>query len=226
MDSTLSYIQSHQPEIVALIRRFVECESPSDSPDAVNRFVELLADSLAPIAKVKTHVGGKYGKILTAEMTLPGRRKSGQILALGHSDTVWPLGTLKSMPFREKDGRLWGPGVLDMKAGIAFFIHACLALRELEIAAPSKVCLQLNPDEEVGSEVSRALTEKNASKSKVVLVLEPGTGLEGKLKTARKGVGDFIVTVHGKASHAGVDFNAGASAILELARQIDQIAGF
>jgi glutamate carboxypeptidase len=90
----------------------------------------------------------------------------------------------------------------------------------------SKVVLQLNPDEEVGSEASRELTEKNARLSKAVLVLEPGTGLTGKLKTARKGVGDFTVTVKGRASHAGVDFQAGASAVLELARQIDHIASF
>ena len=175
---------------------------------------------------MKTFPGGKFGKHLVCEFALPGKRKSGQILALGHSDTVWPMGTLRSMPFRQADGRLWGPGVLDMKAGIAFFIFAVRALRELEIPVPSKVLLQLNSDEEVGSESSRALTEKNAAASKAVLVLEPGTGLEGKLKTARKGVGDFEVVVRGRASHAGVDFNAGASAILELARQIDRIAGF
>ena len=132
---------------------------------------------------------------MVAEMQLPGRRKSGQVLALGHSDTVWPMGTLRTMPFRAADGRLWGPGVLDMKAGIVFFLFAVRALRELDIPAPSKVLLQLNPDEEVGSEASRALTEKNAARSKAVLVLEPGTGLTGKLKTARKGVGDFTVTV-------------------------------
>jgi glutamate carboxypeptidase len=113
-----------------------------------------------------------------------------------------------------------------MKAGIAFFIFAARALQELEISVPSKVLLQLNSDEEVGSENSRPLTERNAALSKAVLVLEPGTGLEGKLKTARKGVGDFTIVVRGKASHAGVDFNAGASAILELCRQINQIAGF
>src|SRR6185295_8381304 len=122
---------------------------------------------------------------------LPGpAKKKGEILALGHSDTVWPMGTLARMPFRQSDGRLWGPGVLDMKAGIVFFLYAVRALRELGIAAGSKVLLQLNPDEEVGSDVSRALTEKNAARSKAVLVLEPGTGLTGKLKTARKGVGD------------------------------------
>jgi glutamate carboxypeptidase len=96
----------------------------------------------------------------------------------------------------------------------------------LDIPAQSKVVLQINSDEEVGSEASRPLTEKNAEKSKAVLVLEPGTGLEGKLKTARKGVGDYTITVRGRASHAGVDFLAGASAILELARQIDRVATF
>ena len=212
--------------MTSLIRRFVECESPSDDAAAVTRFVELVSDTIAPYAKVKTIAGGRFGRMMVAEMKLPGRKKDGQVLALGHSDTVWPMGTLKSMPFKEAGGRLWGPGVLDMKAGVAFFLHAVQGLRELDIAAPSRVVLQLNPDEEVGSEASRALTEKNAAASKAVLVLEPGTGLEGKLKTARKGVGDFTLTVKGKASHAGVDFRAGASAIVELARQINQIAGF
>ena len=209
-----------------MIRRFVECESPSDDPAAVNRFVELMADTVSGYAKVKRTKGGRFGDLLQCEMDLPGRRKSGQVLALGHSDTVWPMGTLRSMPFRQEKGRLWGPGSLDMKAGIAFFLTAVEGLRELEIPVPSKVLLQLNPDEEVGSEVSRGLTEKNAKTSKAVLVLEPGTGLTGKLKTARKGVGDFTVKVTGRASHAGVDFQAGASAVLELARQIDHIASF
>jgi glutamate carboxypeptidase len=226
VDSLFRHVQGLQSEIIALIRQFVECESPSDDPAAVNRFVELVSDTIAPFARVKTVSGGAFGKHLVAEMSLLGAKKQGQILALGHSDTVWPLGTLRSMPFREEKGRLWGPGVLDMKAGIAFFIFAVRALRDLDIPVPSKVLLQLNSDEEVGSESSRALTEKNAARSRAVLVLEPGTGLEGKLKTARKGVGDFTVTVRGRASHAGVDFSAGASAILELSRQIDRIASF
>ena len=221
VDSLLSYARARQSEMAALIRQFVECESPSDDAAAVNRFVELVSDTLTPFGKVKT-----FGGHLVCEVQLPGRKKSGQVMALGHADTVWPVGTLRTMPFREADGRLWGPGVLDMKAGIAFFIFAVRGLRELEIPVGSKVLLQLNTDEEVGSETSRALTEKNAARSKAVLVLEPGTGLEGKLKTARKGVGDFTVRVRGKASHAGVDFQAGASAVLELARQIDFIAGF
>jgi glutamate carboxypeptidase len=221
VDSILSYIQGRQSDMVAQIRQFVECESPSDDAAAVQRFNDLVADTVTPYAKVK-----RVGAQLLCEMDLPGRRKQGQILALGHSDTVWSMGTLRSMPFRQADGRLWGPGVLDMKSGIAFFLFAVQALREFDRPVGRKVVLQLNSDEEVGSESSRALTEKNALKSNAVLVLEPGTGLTGKIKTARKGVGDFTVTVRGKASHAGVDFQAGASAILELARQLEKIATF
>lgn len=226
MDSLLTYAHSKQKEIIALIRQFVECESPSDSPAAVGRFVELLADTISGFAAVKIHAGGRFGPNLEAEFQLPGKTKHGHVLALGHSDTVWALGTLPSMPFRESDGRLWGPGVLDMKSGLAFLVFAVRALRELDVKVGSRVVLQLNADEEVGSSSSRALTEKNARRSKAVLVLEPGTGLAGKLKTARKGVGSVTVAVHGRASHAGVDFGAGASAILELSRQIERIAGF
>jgi len=226
VDPLLEHAHKHVPEIISLIRRFVECESPSDDPAAVNRFVDLVADTLTPVAKIRTHPARDFGRQLVAEFDLPGRKKTGRILALGHSDTVWPMGTLASMPFRESDGRLWGPGVLDMKSGIVFFIFAMRALRELDRPVPSRVLLQLNSDEEVGSVSSRALTEKNAKDSKAALVLEPGTGMTGKLKTARKGVGMFHVAVHGRASHAGVDFQAGASAIVELARQIDRIATF
>jgi len=222
VDPILSYIHQRQSDIIALIRQFVEVESPSDDPAAIKRFTDLVAATVSAYAKVKTVPGGH----LLCEMNLPGRRKTGQILALGHSDTVWPMGTVRTMPFRHEGGRLWGPGVLDMKGGIAFFLFAVQALRDLDIPTPAKVLLQLNADEEVGSESSRALTEKNAANSHAVLVLEPGTGLAGKLKTARKGVGDFTIEVRGLASHAGVDFEAGASAILELARQLDRVATF
>jgi glutamate carboxypeptidase len=222
----LDFARAHERELIFIIRQMVECESPSDDPAAVTRFTDLVADMVSGQAKVRRLPGGRFGRILLCDMNLPGRGKSGQILVLGHSDTVWPMGTLRRMPFREADGRLWGPGVLDMKAGVAFFLMASRALRELDIPTPSKVVLQLNPDEEVGSEASRPVTEKSAAGSKAVLVLEPGTGLTGKLKTARKGVGDYTVTVKGRASHAGVDFGAGASAVLELARQIDRIAEF
>jgi glutamate carboxypeptidase len=130
------------------------------------------------------------------------------------------------MPFRQKSGRLWGPGVLDMKAGLMFLVFAMRALRELDVPVRRKVVLQVNADEEVGSASSRALTEEAARRSMAVLVLEPGTGLAGKLKTARKGVGDYTLQVRGRAAHAGLDFTEGANAIVEMSRQLERVTGF
>jgi glutamate carboxypeptidase len=223
----LAFAEAKQPAIVTLIRELARCESPSDQPQAVNRFVTLLADRMDGAANVKTLPGGRFGNHLRCEFKLQGAKSdAGKILVLAHSDTVWPLGTLAQMPLREEHGRLWGPGVLDMKSGIAFFVYAILTLRALEIPVRRNILLQVNSDEEVGSETSRPLTEEAARQSAIALLLEPGTGLEGKLKTARKGVGDYTVLVKGIASHAGVDFQAGASAVLELARQIPKIAAF
>lgn len=227
MHPFLAFAEAKQPSIVALIRELARCESPSDQPQAVNRFVQLLAERLDGAANVKTLPGGRFGHHLRAEFKLPGAKADGgKILVLAHSDTVWPLGTLAQMPLREEQGRLWGPGVLDMKSGIAFFVFAIHTLRMLEIPVRRNILFQSNSDEEVGSHTSRAFTEEAARHSAFALLLEPGTGLKGKLKTARKGVGDYTVTVKGKASHAGVDFEAGASAVLELARQIPKIAAF
>jgi glutamate carboxypeptidase len=223
----LAFAEAKQPAIVALIGELARCESPSDQPQAVNRFVNLLASRIDGATNMKTLPGGPFGQHLRCEFKLPGAKAgSGKILVLAHSDTVWPLGTLAHMPLREENGRLWGPGVLDMKAGIAFFIYAIQTLRILEIPMRRTIVFQVNSDEEVGSETSRPFTEEAARKCAAVLLLEPGTGLTGKLKTARKGVGDYTVTVHGKASHAGVDYEAGASAVVELARQIPKIAAF
>lgn len=228
MDTILTRAQAEVPALTSLIREMVECESPSDDAAAVTRFMDLLAAKAGGLATAKTFSGGRFGRNLLLTFDLPGpRRKKGpRVLAVGHGDTVWPVGTLKTMPFREEAGRLWGPGVLDMKGGLAFFLTAMRILKELDLPVSRPVALWVVSDEEVGSEVSRPLTEKLALESSAVLVAEPGTGLEGKLKTARKGVGDYVVTVRGKASHAGVDFAAGASAIVEAARQVERIAGF
>jgi glutamate carboxypeptidase len=223
----LAFTSAKQSAIVALISELVRCESPSDQPQAVNRFVNLLASRIEGAASVKILPGGRFGHHLRCEFKFPGAKPgAGKILVLAHSDTVWPLGTLAQMPLREEAGRLWGPGVLDMKSGIAFFLYAVRTLQTLEIPVRRGILFQVNSDEEVGSETSRQLTEEAARQSAAVLLLEPGTGLQGKLKTARKGVGDYTVTVTGRASHAGVDYTAGASAVVELARQIPKIAGF
>ena len=220
MDPLLHWARRNQPALIRFIRTLVECESPTDSPEAVNRCSELLADSLRDIADGRTRLGYE------CRFHLPGTKKSGRILALGHVDTVWPLGTIRTMKFRHRDGRLWGPGVLDMKTGIAMFAFAMRGLRELDIPVVHEVQLLVNPDEETGSQASRATTESLAKGCRAVLVLEPGTGLEGKAKTARKGIGSYQVAVRGVAAHSGVDFEKGASAVVELARQIEKIAEF
>jgi glutamate carboxypeptidase len=227
-DPLLNWARRHQPALIRFIRELVECESPTDSPQGVSRCAALLADSLADIADGRTVPAGPgVGRIYSCRFRLPGQSKSGKILALGHSDTVWPRGTVRTMKFRHRDGRLWGPGVLDMKTGLALFAFAMRALRDLEIPVPHDVHLLVNPDEETGSAASRATTEKLAAGCRAVLVLEPGTGLEGKPKTSRKGIGAYRIAVSGVASHSGVDFEKGASAVVELARQIsERIAGF
>lgn len=220
MDELLTRIDERRAETVNLIRRLVELESPSGDAAALARIADLIAEESSGLASTRRWPGGH----IRCDFDLPGRRKSGRLLGLGHLDTVWPAGTLKAMPFEERDGRLWGPGVLDMKSGIAFFLTAMRVLRDLNLPVSRRVSLLLVTDEETGSQTSRAITEREAKRSDAVLVLEPGTGLEGKLKTARKGVGDYLITVHGRAAHSGIDFAAGASAVVELARQIERIA--
>jgi glutamate carboxypeptidase len=227
METLLRSAKKGQRKLISLLRQLVECESPSDDAAAVTRFMEMLADGLAGQARTRMIRGGGRGAHLLCEFLLPGARRRGpQIMALGHGDTVWPVGTLRGMPFREADGRIYGPGIFDMKAGLAMFIHAMRLLRELDCPVPAKVLLQVNSDEEVGSDSSRPLTEKEALRSRAVLVLEPALGPAGSVKTARKGVGDYRVRVTGVAAHAGIEHSAGANAIVELARQVERISAF
>ena len=223
MHPFLRHAAQKRVETVDLIRALVECESPSDSAVDLNRFLDLVIAQTSDLANPKRIRCGAVAPCLRLDFKLPGRKTPKTILGLGHADTVWPAGTLAHMPFREARGRLRGPGVLDMKSGLAFFIAAVRLLRELDIGVAPKIALLIVPDEETGSLHSRSVTEAEARKSEAILVLEPGTGLSGKLKTARKGVGRYLVTVQGKAAHAGVDFDNGASAILELAHQIGNI---
>ena len=205
------------------LRSLVEIESPSDGPAAVNRandFVATLAATLA--AKPRLHKQKHFGHVLELRFG-PSLSKQKPLLLLGHLDTVWPMGTLKTMPWREADGRFWGPGVLDMKAGVMMALTALKCLREAD-ALTRPVTLLLNSDEEVGSTVSRPITERLASESAAVFVLEPAQGLA--YKTARKGVGEYRLHVIGVASHSGVDFDRGHSAIREIARLVETVSGF
>src|SRR5579884_2132819 len=226
MHPFVRYARQKKEQIIADIAAAVECESPSDSLADVNRYVDLLIEQAKDIAKPTLAKSDKYGKHLRLEFKVPGKGRDGRILGIGHSDTVWPLGTLRSMPYRRKKGRLWGPGVLDMKSGILFFVHAARILRELDVPVERKVSMLVVSEEEIGSKDSRALTESEARASDCVLVLEPGSNMTGELKTARKGIAGYRITVEGKAAHAGIDFANGANAIVELARQIERIARF
>ena len=142
---------------------------------------------------------------------------------LGHLDTVWPLGTLKTMPCRLSDGRLWGPGTLDMKAGVAMALTAIEMLAEASLLE-REIVLLLTSEEEVGSPVSRPITERLAAECCAVYMLEPAQGLA--YKTARKGTGMWRIDVKGVAAHAGVDFLKGSSAIRELARVVETVSGW
>jgi len=204
------------------LRKLVETESPSDSKPAVDAAVALVAAWAEQLGgRVKLHRQRDFGDLLELRFG-PPRSTRKPILLLGHLDTVWPLGTLASMPYREDKTRIYGPGVLDMKAGVVMALAAIRALGETGVKRA--VTLLLNSDEEVGSPVSRPITERLAQSSEAVLVLEPAQGLA--CKTARKGVGDYRLEVTGVASHSGVDFERGHSAVLELARLLQKVAAF
>ncbi|MFZ0478202.1 MAG: M20 family metallopeptidase [Terriglobales bacterium] len=228
--TALAYFEQRNDRIVSTIRKLVEIESPSDNKAAADRVSEAVALEFAAFGgDVRIHRAEDFGNHL--QVDFPGMAGGKPVLLLGHYDTVYPLGTLAAMPCRIDGDKLMGPGVLDMKSGIALMLHAIGGLLEW---AKSKghaklqrpVTVLLVSDEEVGSKSSRAITERLARKSGAVLVAEPSYGPHGAVKTARKGVGDYQVRVIGKASHAGLDFERGVNAIVELARQIEKIAGF
>jgi glutamate carboxypeptidase len=215
-----SYFEGHKEQIVKTIRQLVEIESPTDNKQAVDELGSLLAGRFEALGgHAKFHRVHSFGDHL--QVDFPGSRGGKPVLLLGHLDTVYPIGTLTTMPCRVANGRLWGPGVFDMKSGIAFMLHAIEALRSWhEDKLPRPVTVLLVSDEEVGSDTSRVVTENLAKKSAAVLVLEPSHGSKGAVKTARKGIREYVLKVTGKAAHSGLDFEKGQSAILELARQI------
>ncbi|MEO6817776.1 MAG: M20 family metallopeptidase [Edaphobacter sp.] len=220
--TVLACAETRSEWIRTSLRDLVQQESPSEDPAAVNAavtMVEAHARSLG--GRIKRHRQKQFGDILELRFG-PARSTRKPILLLGHFDTVWPMGTLKNMPWREENGRCYGPGVLDMKAGVIMALAAIDIIKELKLSRP--ITLLLNSDEEVGSDVSRPITEKLARESSAVFVLEPAQGLA--YKTARKGVGQYNVQVTGVAAHSGVDFERGHSAILELAKLIEKISAF
>lgn len=219
------YMHERRPAIVQLIRRLVEIESPTSDKECVDRAVSAVEDEVSGFASVTRYRQPDYGDHLRIEFDIP-TRGNGQVLGIGHLDTVWPVGTIERMPWREADGRLWGPGVFDMKAGVAYLIYAARALRDLALTCDRGFVVQLNTDEEIGSPTSTPHTESEARKSSAVLVAEPSAGLDGNLKTARKGAATFQVQAAGVGAHAGLDFASGANAIVELAAQVQRVASW
>lgn len=210
---------------MSLLRKMVEIESPSDDKAAVDRMGSFLAEAFGTLGggQVTFYPQEVAGNHLKADFA---GRSGKPVLLLGHFDTVWPLGTLAKMPFRMEAGRAFGPGVYDMKAGIAMMVFAMRAIKAAGHIGHRPVTILLDTDEEVGSTTGRPVVEATAKDCEAVLVLEPSQGPQGHLKTSRKGVGDITIRVRGRASHSGVDFEKGQSAIVELARQLLEIVKF
>jgi glutamate carboxypeptidase len=215
-------VGAEEQRLLQRLRELVEIESPSEDKVAVDRAGALVAGWVEAMGgKVKRHRQKKFGDVLELRFG-PTKSKRGRVLLLGHTDTVWPMGTLAKMPWREAEGKIFGPGVVDMKAGVVMALEALTALNALGVGRP--VTLLLNSDEEVGSTVSRPITEKIAQECSAVFVLEPAQGLA--YKTARKGIGNYCLKVQGVAAHSGVDFECGHSAVLEMARLVQTVSGF
>jgi len=233
MDSSKTQIA----KMLALLKQLVEIESPSHDKVAVDRVGSLVADRCRLLGgRVKVHSNPDHGNNLEVcffpsppvspesrhrkdlDRKLPTEGNGKSILLLAHMDTVFPIGTLEHMPFREKDGKVFGPGVSDMKGGIVVLLSALgAALESGNLHHP--VTVLFTSDEEIGSDTSRELIVRLASRSSLVLVLEPGM-VDGSVKTWRKGVGEYSIVVTGRAAHAGGDHQKGRNAIEEMSRQV------
>jgi len=216
---SISNFAARNADLVALLKRLVEIESPTTDKASVDRVGAVVSEELRQLgATVTIHETAAAGDQVLGRWDPTGQDEVG-ILVLCHMDTVYNLGTLASQPCREVDGRLMGPGTMDMKGSIAMLLTALRALREAGQWPARPLTALFTSDEETGSDTSRELIETLARRAELVLCLEPCLP-DGSLKTWRKGVGDFEITVRGKAAHAGADHERGRNAIEELAHQI------
>jgi glutamate carboxypeptidase len=219
----LRHLQSRRGKMLWLLRRMTQAESPSDVPAAQAEIREIIAGEFERLGfRVRRIPGRSSGGMLFARPARKPRGAPAQLL-LGHFDTVWPLGTLAEMPFAANGDTVHGPGVYDMKGGVALAVLALETLHHFGVEPAVAPHVFLNSDEELGSRDSRRYIEMLAPCMDRVFVLEPSLGPAGLLKTARKAIGRFTVTVHGEAAHAGLDPGAGASAILELSHVIQSL---
>jgi len=209
--------------MVELLQSMASMESPSDDPAGLDHMLTMLAAELKSAGMAVRRFRGRVSGGLLYARQLGSRARSPLQLLTGHCDTVWPTGTLGKMPLRTESGSLYGPGVFDMKAGLVQMIFALRALRELRLTMPASCRVVINSDEEIGSPDSTPLIRRLAQRAQRAFILEPAFGKSGKLKTARKAVGSFTLTIKGRAAHAGVSPEEGASAILELSHQVQRL---
>jgi glutamate carboxypeptidase len=222
---TLERVHGFRDEFVDFLSRLSRVESPTDHPDTQEGVHAILGPTFEDLGfDVRIVAGRVSGNHLLAVPKRRGRGEPTQLL-VGHSDTVWPLETLERMPVHVEDGRLHGPGTLDMKGGLTQIVFALRALRDLGFDPVVAPVVFVNSDEEVGSPDSKKHVRRLARQAARALVLEPSLGPAGRIKTARKGLGHFRIVVKGRAAHAGLDPEAGASAIVELAHVIQTLNG-
>ncbi|MBE5398161.1 M20 family metallopeptidase [Brevibacillus borstelensis] len=211
-----AYFRDQLPDILEELRRYVEMESPTHNKEAVDRVGAFIADRFRALGcRVDTYPQHEYGDQLRVEY---GEGEE-QILVLGHFDTVKEIGSLSREPWRIEDGKVYGPGTYDMKAGIVFCYYALEAIIEQKLPLSRKLVFFWNTDEETGSLSSEELIKEEAKRSRCALVIEPAAG-DGSLKTSRKGGGEFLLKVKGRAAHAGNDHAKGINAIEELAHHV------
>lgn len=222
-ETLVSLLRAREREMVELLVQLAATETPTDVPASHAPARELLVSRWESLGyQVRNIVGRSTGDHLLFQPAGRSRKRPIQIM-IGHLDTVWPIGTLARMPIVETDGILKGPGVFDMKGGLVQMLFAVEALQAMGVDMPATPVAFVNSDEEVGSPESRPHVRRLAKAAARAFILEPCFGPEGLLKTARKGVGRFHITIHGRASHAGLDPEAGVSSILELSHVIQAL---
>jgi glutamate carboxypeptidase len=220
----LQLLKPRLPQMLGTLRRFVTAESPSLEKAAADRCCGLIADAWNKHGARVERIAQKHrGDLLRITNAAGKLRPDGQLLVLGHYDTVYSTGALARMPFRVSGGKAYGPGTFDMKAGIVQALFALEALQQSKMSLLKHVVFLWTSDEEIGSEASRKFFEAEARRSDAVFVLEPSFGPRGLLKTARKGVGEAELIVHGRASHTGLAPQEGVNAIHELAQQLARL---
>ncbi len=219
----LAYIKQQVPEMTKLLEALVRIESPSSDITSHAEALELLEKAFADRDMRTSRVRGKDSiQHLYARSTF--RRRNGRFqLMLGHLDTVWPLGTISDMPLVNDGKQMHGPGVYDMKAGVVQMIFALQVIQHFKLEPEVTPVVFINADEEIGSHDSTRTIRRLARHANRAFVLEPSLGPDGYIKTQRKGVGRYKLHVRGKAAHAGLDPEKGASAILELSYQIQKL---